>query len=298
MIVPLRYQLRNGDTVEIITTPNQKPNKDWLKFVVTSRAKTKIRCCSAASSASAAGSSGRDLLDAELRKHETTSLRDAPKRGAARDGGRAQLRVGTVDELIVAVGYGKITPSRWSRRCCPSSRAKERRDAEPPARARRRSAARSRGRKRSIGGIKVAGEDDILVRSPSAAPRCRAIRSSASSRAAAASPCTARLRQGARPGSRAPHRRRVGRRVQDAAPGRDPGPLRRQAGPARAHLPVVHRSGRQHLAGALPRDRGRPRGQHVPGHGRRPRSAQDRDARLQKIDGVVAATRSSRRCLT
>ena len=33
LIVPLRYKLRNGDTVEIITNPNQKPNKDWLKFV-------------------------------------------------------------------------------------------------------------------------------------------------------------------------------------------------------------------------------------------------------------------------
>src|SRR3569833_182162 len=38
MIVPLRYQLRNGDTVEIITSPNQKPNKDWLKLVKTARA--------------------------------------------------------------------------------------------------------------------------------------------------------------------------------------------------------------------------------------------------------------------
>jgi GTP pyrophosphokinase len=43
MIVPLRYQLRNGDTVEIITNPNQKPNKDWLNLVKTARARTKIR---------------------------------------------------------------------------------------------------------------------------------------------------------------------------------------------------------------------------------------------------------------
>ena len=43
MIVPLRYQLRNGDTIEIITSPNQKPNKDWLKLVKTARARTKVR---------------------------------------------------------------------------------------------------------------------------------------------------------------------------------------------------------------------------------------------------------------
>src|SRR5262249_8035957 len=41
LIVPLRYSLRNGDTVEIITSPNQKPSKDWLKFVATSSAKAK-----------------------------------------------------------------------------------------------------------------------------------------------------------------------------------------------------------------------------------------------------------------
>ncbi len=43
LIVPLRYTLRNGDTVEIITSPNQKPNKDWLKYVVTASGKAKIR---------------------------------------------------------------------------------------------------------------------------------------------------------------------------------------------------------------------------------------------------------------
>ena len=43
MIVPLRYHLRNGDTVEIITNPNQKPNKDWLALVKTAKARTKIR---------------------------------------------------------------------------------------------------------------------------------------------------------------------------------------------------------------------------------------------------------------
>ncbi len=42
-LVPLRYQLQSGDTVEIITTANQIPTKDWLKLVKTSRAKGRIR---------------------------------------------------------------------------------------------------------------------------------------------------------------------------------------------------------------------------------------------------------------
>ena len=42
-LVPLSHQLRTGDTVEIVTSNDKQPNRDWLKFVVTSRAKTKIR---------------------------------------------------------------------------------------------------------------------------------------------------------------------------------------------------------------------------------------------------------------
>src|SRR4029078_13462504 len=63
VIVPLRYQLRNGDTLEIITTPNQKPNKDWLKLVKPSRAKTKIRHCLRKEQRDRALALGKDLLE-------------------------------------------------------------------------------------------------------------------------------------------------------------------------------------------------------------------------------------------
>ena len=42
-MVPLRTRLRNGDIVEIITTPGHRPSRDWLNFVVTSRARNKIK---------------------------------------------------------------------------------------------------------------------------------------------------------------------------------------------------------------------------------------------------------------
>ncbi|QID33663.1 RelA/SpoT family protein [Pampinifervens florentissimum] len=42
-IVPLNYKLQNGDMVEIITNPNKKPNQEWLNFVVTSKAKSRIK---------------------------------------------------------------------------------------------------------------------------------------------------------------------------------------------------------------------------------------------------------------
>jgi GTP pyrophosphokinase len=42
-MVPLKYQLRNGDVIEILTSPNHTPSKDWLKIVKTPRARGKIR---------------------------------------------------------------------------------------------------------------------------------------------------------------------------------------------------------------------------------------------------------------
>lgn len=42
-LVPLNYKLKNGDQIEILTSKKQRPNEDWLKYVVTSKAKSKIK---------------------------------------------------------------------------------------------------------------------------------------------------------------------------------------------------------------------------------------------------------------
>jgi len=57
-IVPLRYKLKNGDTVEVLTSGNAHPSKDWLTYVKTSRAQAKIRAYIKASSARRAWSWG------------------------------------------------------------------------------------------------------------------------------------------------------------------------------------------------------------------------------------------------
>ena len=56
-MVPLRTKLRNGDIIEIVTTPGHKPSRDWLNFVVTSRARGKIRHFIQAEEKAAASSS-------------------------------------------------------------------------------------------------------------------------------------------------------------------------------------------------------------------------------------------------
>ena len=67
-MVPLRYQLRNGQTVEIITSPKQHPSKDWLEFVKTPRARTKIRQWIRNQERSESIALGKNLLEKALER--------------------------------------------------------------------------------------------------------------------------------------------------------------------------------------------------------------------------------------
>ncbi len=159
MIVPLRYQLRNGDTIEIITSPNQKPNKDWLKLVKTARARTKVRYLLRTEQRDKAVALGTDLLDKALRKHNTTLTRaEKQLKAAAQD-----LKCVTVDELIIQIGYGKITTQQVLEKALPELAKKS---DELPAKTESmlKTLLRKVTRRTSSSGIKVAGEEDILVR--------------------------------------------------------------------------------------------------------------------------------------
>jgi guanosine-3',5'-bis(diphosphate) 3'-pyrophosphohydrolase len=162
LIVPLRYGLRNGDTVEILASASQKPSKDWLKFVVTSRARTKIRHFIRMEQRERSRQMGRDLLGRELRKQDA-ALATAEREGLL-DSAAQRLRLGSADDLLVAVGYGKLSPNHAAdavladRAAANGTAVPAAPIVEPP------SAARRIVPKRSIGGIKVQGEADILVK--------------------------------------------------------------------------------------------------------------------------------------
>jgi len=161
LIVPLRYALRNGDTVEILTSTNQKPSKDWLKFVVTSRARTKIRHYIRMEQRERSRQLGRDLLGRELRK-ENFSLATAEREGWL-DSAATRLRLGDADELLVAVGYGKVNLAHAADAVLiDQSRTGVETPAAPTSEA--PPAARRPTAKRSIAGVRVQGEADILVK--------------------------------------------------------------------------------------------------------------------------------------
>ena len=159
MIVPLRYQLRNGDTIEIITSPNQKPNKDWLKLVKTARARTKVRWLLRQEQRDKAVVLGTDLLDKSLRKHGTTLQRAEKQMKIAAQ----ELRCMTVDELIIQVGYGKITAQQVLEKALPEL-AKKAEETPAKTESMLKTLLRKVTRRTSSSGIKVAGEEDILVR--------------------------------------------------------------------------------------------------------------------------------------
>ncbi|MEK7300727.1 MAG: TGS domain-containing protein, partial [Nitrospirota bacterium] len=105
-IVPLKHQVTSGDTVEILTSPNQTPHKDWLKFVRTSRAKTKIKHWVKAEEQTRSIDIGRRLLESELRRHSfapAQMLRSEQLLEVAR-----LLGHDTLDELMAAVGFGHL----------------------------------------------------------------------------------------------------------------------------------------------------------------------------------------------
>jgi GTP diphosphokinase / guanosine-3',5'-bis(diphosphate) 3'-diphosphatase len=159
MIVPLRYQLRNGDTIEIITNPNQKPNKDWLKLVKTARARTKIRYLLRKEQRDRAIVLGKDLLDKAMRKHGASQQRFAKQLAAA----ASELGCSDVDELIIQIGYGKITVQQVLDKVLPDGKHEDRPPVPRPE-SMLKSLLRKVTRRTTGSGIKVAGEDDILVR--------------------------------------------------------------------------------------------------------------------------------------
>jgi len=105
-MVPLRNKLANGDIIEILTQPGHKPSRDWLNFVTTSRARSKIRHFIHAEEKTRSLELGRRLFDKEVRRFGVDRARvtDAALGAIANEYGAQRA-----DDLFAMVGYGKVT---------------------------------------------------------------------------------------------------------------------------------------------------------------------------------------------
>lgn len=117
-IVPLRYRLRSGDVVEILTSPSQNPSKDWLKIVKTSRAISKIRAFLKLVERDKAKHLGEEILQREFRRYKT----NLDKMSKTTEMAQAIRELGykTLEDLLVGLGYGKITARDISRAVIPA----------------------------------------------------------------------------------------------------------------------------------------------------------------------------------
>jgi GTP diphosphokinase / guanosine-3',5'-bis(diphosphate) 3'-diphosphatase len=106
-LVPLKYQLQNGDIVEIITSPNQHPRRGWLELVKTSRARARIRSWLRKKEREKALKLGREICDKEMKKHDA-NFKKLVKSGEIRNLIK-QLHCNSVDDMLVKVGSGTIT---------------------------------------------------------------------------------------------------------------------------------------------------------------------------------------------
>lgn len=156
-IVPLRYQLRSGDTVEILTQAGRHPNKDWLQFVKTSRAKTKIRQFIRTEERERGLAIGHELFEKECRHYNVNISKTLKDPKLLEFGAAKSYR--DVDSILIAIGYGKISPQQIIGYIYPEEQRKE---YKPSAIAKVAEAMKNIAKK-GKGMVKVNGFDDFLV---------------------------------------------------------------------------------------------------------------------------------------
>lgn len=104
-MVPLKKTLKSGDIVEVLTSPTQKPGKDWLNFVTTSKARNKIRSQLRMEQRDRSRQIGREMLGAELAAIGI-DLERALKNGELEPLAKL-VKEATIDDALAAIGYGR-----------------------------------------------------------------------------------------------------------------------------------------------------------------------------------------------
>jgi GTP pyrophosphokinase len=158
-LVSLKYILRSGDTVEIITTKQQTPTRDWLKWVKTPRAKSKIRNWLKSQQRERSVVLGREILEGDLHRYQLDfqSLRQ----GGKIDWVIKELGMKDEEAFLAALGYGRITTRQVLVKLVPPEKLDS--GAKKADGALKNLFRLVSTQKRGLG-IRVKGVDDVLVR--------------------------------------------------------------------------------------------------------------------------------------
>ncbi len=152
-IAPLHRELKNGDTVEILTSPNAKPSRDWLNHVRTARARQRIKSWVRQEEEMMSVTLGRDILSRELKRRRLDPPDQATLERAAKTANLADARA-----LEAAIGRGDLAIGGVMRALYPDLTEEDLREPKPTV------FGRMLNRIRLGRGIKIQGVDGLLVR--------------------------------------------------------------------------------------------------------------------------------------
>jgi guanosine-3',5'-bis(diphosphate) 3'-pyrophosphohydrolase len=157
-LVPLKHELRTGDIVEVITSPHHTPSKDWLKIVRSSRARNKIRAWIKTEERIRSISLGHEISEKEFRRF-SLNYGKLQKSGELK---RVATEFGFVgeDDLMAAVGYGKLSSSQIIGKLIPTEKLEEHKERKES----RLGRVMDKLTRKSSSAIQINGVDDVLVR--------------------------------------------------------------------------------------------------------------------------------------
>lgn len=158
-LVSLKYILRSGDTVEIITTQQQTPSRDWLKWIKTPRAKSKIRNWLKSQQRERSVVLGREILEGDLHRYQLDF--QALREGGKFEGVIKELGMKDEETLLSALGYGRITTRQVLVKLVPPDKLDS--GVKKADGALKNLFRLVSTQKRGLG-IRVKGVDDVLVR--------------------------------------------------------------------------------------------------------------------------------------
>jgi guanosine-3',5'-bis(diphosphate) 3'-pyrophosphohydrolase len=156
-MVPLRYKLKNGDIVEILTSPGHHPSRDGLGLAVTNKARAKIRHYLNIAERQQAAEIGRKHFERELKRYDLTPRKVEPARLESL---AQELGVGArAEDLFTAVGYGKLSMRQVLAKLVPADKLAVPEPEKP------RPLADAVKRLLRVGDerIRVRGTDDLLI---------------------------------------------------------------------------------------------------------------------------------------
>jgi guanosine-3',5'-bis(diphosphate) 3'-pyrophosphohydrolase len=155
-MVPLKYQLQTGESVDITIQKGHQPSKDWLGFVKTVKARSRIRQWIKTQEKERSYQLGREMCDKAFRKHKLNF--NALVKSDAMQTVVDNFGLKSTEDLIISIGYGKITPLQVVRKFIPKP------EEEPIASALTGKAGDAGRKKKISSGVMVKGVEDILVR--------------------------------------------------------------------------------------------------------------------------------------